>query len=73
MANHPLCPTHWVVCLTLSQMTYFRLFQTERVCKRQFQIFVENGRKLSKQVQDTAGKGEIACYEQCLLFPQCFQ
>ena len=27
--------------------------------------------KLSKQVENTVGKGEIACYEQFLLFPQC--
>ena len=32
--------------------------------------FEENGRKLSKQVEKTAGKGEIARYEQFLLFPQ---
>ena len=35
--------------------------------------FDENGRELSKQVENTVGKGEIACYEQFLLFPQCFQ
>ena len=35
--------------------------------------FDENGRKLSKQVGNTVGKGEIAHYEQFLLFPQCFQ
>ena len=35
--------------------------------------FYENGRKLSKQVENTVGKGEIAHYEQFLLFPQCFQ
>ena len=35
--------------------------------------FDENGRKLSKQVENTVGKGEIACNEQFLLFPQCFQ
>ena len=35
--------------------------------------FDENGRKLSKQVENTVGKGEIALYEQFLLFPQCFQ
>ena len=29
--------------------------------------------KLSKQVENTVGKGEIAHYEQFLLFPQCFQ
>ena len=33
----------------------------------------ENGRKFSKQVEKTVGKGEIARYEQFLLFPQCFQ
>ena len=35
--------------------------------------FDENSRKLSKQVENTVGKGEIARYEQFLLFPQCFQ
>ena len=31
--------------------------------------FAENGRKLSKGVENTVGKGEIARYEQYLLFP----
>ena len=35
--------------------------------------FDENGRKLSKPVENTVGKGEIARYEQFLLFPLCFQ
>ena len=35
--------------------------------------FHENSRKFSKWVENTVGKGEIACYEQFLLFPQCFQ
>ena len=35
--------------------------------------FEENGRKLSKRVENNVGKGEIAHYEQFLLFPQCFQ
>ena len=35
--------------------------------------FDENGRKFSKWVEDTVGKGQIACYEQFLLFPWCFQ
>ena len=35
--------------------------------------FDENGRKLSKRVENTVGKGEIARNEQFLLFPQCFQ
>ena len=41
----------WTACLTLSQTTNFRLFQTEWVCTKQFQIwrkyqkFIETGRK----------------------------
>ena len=35
--------------------------------------FDENDRKLSKRVENTVGKGEIARHEQFLLFPQCFQ
>ena len=35
--------------------------------------FDENSRKFSEQVENTVGKGEIAHYEQFLLFPQCFQ
>ena len=35
--------------------------------------FDENGRNLSKRSENTVGKGEIAHYEQFLLFPQCFQ
>ena len=58
--------------LTHYQTTNFRLFQTERVSDDNFR-FDENGRKLSKQVENTEGKGEIARYEQFLLFPQCFQ
>ena len=30
-------------------------------------------KKLSKRVENTVGKGEIAHNEQFLLFPQCFQ
>ena len=35
--------------------------------------FDKNGKKLPKWVENTVGKGEIACYKQFLLFPQCFQ
>ena len=34
--------------------------------------FDEIGRKLSKRVENTVGKGEIARYKQFILFPQCF-
>ena len=58
--------------LTLSQMTNFRPFQTDRVCRQQFK-FYENGTSFSRWVENTVGKGEIARYKQFLLFPQCFQ
>ena len=35
--------------------------------------FDKNGKKLSEWVENTGGKGEIARFEQFLLFPQCFQ
>ena len=56
---------------TLSQKTNFGLFQTERVCRRQFQIY-QNGRKFFRPAENTVRKGEIAHYEQFLLSPQCF-
>ena len=34
--------------------------------------FDENGRKLSKWEENDVGKGEIACYEQFLIFRQVF-
>ena len=34
--------------------------------------FDENSSKLSKRVENTVGKGEIARHQQFLLFPQCF-
>ena len=58
--------------LTHYRTTSFRLFQTERVADGNFR-FDENGKKPSKRVENTVGKGEIAYYEQFLLFPQCFQ
>ena len=35
--------------------------------------FDENGRKFPKRIENTVGKGEIAHYEQFLLFSQYFQ
>ena len=35
--------------------------------------FDENNRNFFKWIENTVGKGEIARYEQFLLFPQCFQ
>ena len=55
--------------LTLSQTT---ILDSSKLKDDNFK-FDENGRKLSKLVENTVGKGEIARYEQFLLFPQCFQ
>ena len=35
--------------------------------------FDENGRKFFEWVENTVGNGEIARFEQFLLFPQCFK
>ena len=65
-----------VICcqqvLTHYQMINFRLFRIEDFADDNFK-FEEKGRKLSKPVENTVGKGEIARYEQFLLFPQSFQ
>ena len=49
-------------------MTNFRLFQTKKVCR----MTISNLMKMAEWVESTVGKGEIACYEQFLVFPQCF-
>ena len=63
--------------LTLSKTTNSRLFQTERGCRRQFQVD-GNGEKFSKTgKKKNVGKGENVRYEQFLLFfllfPHCFK
>ena len=63
---------HCTVCQPFPKQQVLRLFQTERLCRGQFQLD-ENGRKFCKQVENTVGKEENARYEQFLLFPQCFQ
>ena len=58
--------------LTLSQTRNFRLSNFKKIAEDNF-TFDENGRKFSNQVSNIMGKGEIAHYEQFLLFPQCFK
>ena len=65
-------PERSLGCLTLSQTTKCRHSKLKELADDNFQ-FDENGRKLTKRVENTVGKGEIARYEQFLLFPQCFQ
>ena len=58
--------------LTHFQMTDLRSSKS-KVFADDNSEFNENRRKLSKPVENTVGKGEIARYEQFLLFPHCFQ
>ena len=58
--------------LTLSQTTNLDSSKLKEFADDNFK-FEENGRKFSKRVENTVGKGEIARYEQFLLFPQCLQ
>ena len=71
---------HSVVCLSLSFLTCHLALKpiTRRQTLDSSKLkefaddnfrFDENGRKLSKQVENTVGKGEIARYKQFLLFP----
>ena len=60
------------VHLTLSQTTILHASKLNEFAEDNSE-FDENGKKLSKRVRNTVGKGEIAHYEQFLLFPQCFQ
>ena len=53
-------------------MTNFRLFQLKKLTDNNFK-FDANGRKFSKRIDNTVGKGEMACYDQFLIFPQCFE
>ena len=53
-------------------MANFRPSQTVEFADDNF-TFDKNGEKFSKAVENTVEKGEIARFEQFLLFPQCFQ
>ena len=61
--------------LTLSQTANFWLLQTERLADDNFEFEKKKkkGRKFSKRVENDVGKGEIARYEQFILFLQFFQ
>ena len=53
-------------------MTNFRLLHKPKEFADNNSKFNENGTYFSKGVESTVGKGEIARYEQFLLFQQCF-
>ena len=58
--------------LTPSKMTNFRLSRIKGIADDNLK-FDENGRSLSKWLENTESKGEIAHYTLFLLFSQCFQ
>ena len=62
----------YIDILTLSQTTNLDSSNLEEFAYGNFE-FDGYGRKLSKRVENTAGKGEIARHEQFHLFRQCFQ
>ena len=57
--------------LMLSQTTNLDSSKLKEFAGHKFR-FDDNGRKFSKQLENTVGKGEIACYEQFLLFHGVF-
>ena len=59
--------------LTLSQMTNFWLFQTEKSLQTIISSLMKMVELFSKQVENTVGRGWIARYEQFIFFLQCFQ
>ena len=58
--------------LTLSQTTNLDFSTVKEFADDNLDLD-ENDRKFFKRVENTVGKGEIACYEQFLLFQQRFQ
>ena len=60
----------WIwTCLNPIQTTNFDYSKPKEFADDNFELD-ENGRKFAKWVENTVGKGEIACYQQFLLFPQ---
>ena len=64
--NHPLDRI-----FILSQTTSFRLFKLKEFAGNSFELD-ENGRKFSKWIENTGGKGEITLNEQFQHFPTVF-
>ena len=68
--NNVVKLTSTLDCLTLSQMTNFRLFQVESLADDNFK-FDENGRQLSKWVENT-GKRRNCLLRAIYPFPTMF-
>ena len=62
----------FVMCLPFKKRQIVESSKGKEFAETGFK-FDENDKKFSKQVKNTVCKGEIAHYEQFLLFPQTFQ
>ena len=62
----------FIICLYPFPKRQFKSFKLKEFSDYNFKSD-KSGRKFSKQIENTVGKGEIARHEQFLLFPQCFQ
>ena len=58
--------------LTLPKLQMLNSSKFKQFAHHNFK-FDENGEKVCKREENAVEKGEIARYEQFLLFPQCFQ
>ena len=70
-----LCDTGSTALITKASFPKRRILDSSKpkqFADNNFQ-FDEYGRKFSKGVEKTVGKGETAHYDQFLLFPKCFQ
>ena len=59
--------------LNLYLICQFQASPIQQQIKIWCQKYGQMGIQLSDRVENIVEKGEIACYEQFLLFPQCFQ
>ena len=63
----------WNLSLTLSQTKNLVSSKLKEFADDNFKHDVYGRLKFSYSVENAVGKGEIARFQQCFLFPQCFQ
>ena len=80
MMKFPSSVTHYYTIPHFDTLKIYSCGKQQILDSSKFKEFADdnfsfdvNGRKFSKWVEKTVGKGDIAHYEQFLLFPQCFQ
>ena len=70
-----MCEYRWALNRQAKPFSKRQILDASRLKEFADNIFKcdENGKQFSERVENTVGKGEIARYEQFLLFPQFFQ